>query len=280
MCKAVETLGLAYYFTGNEAYAQKAAQLATVWFLAPETRMNPNFEYAQAVPGKNPGRPAGVLDAHVLTNLADGLALIAASPAWPAASQAAMRSWLEAYHKWVTTHPNGVKEAAATNNHGTWCHAHIAHIELVLGKTDAARERVKRELAARIASQITPSGEQPDELRRTRSYHYSLYNLEPLFQLAQLGARAGWPEGWSYATKDGRSLRAALAYVAPYIDPAKTWPHKDIEPGGIERARAYNLVRVYLAHQADPGLKALWEKFTPLYAKQTDRSLLFLPVVK
>jgi len=279
-CTAVETLGLAYYFTANEAYAQKAAQLATTWFLAPETRMNPNFNHAQAVPGKNAGRSSGVLDAHPLANLTDGLALIAASPAWPAASQAAMRAWLEAYYKWMTTAPNALRETAAANNHGTWCNAQLAHIELALGKTDAARARVKRELTARIASQIKPDGEQPEELRRTRSYHYSLYNLEPLFLLAQLGDRVGWPESWSYATKDKRSLRAALAYVAPYVDPDKTWPHKDIEKGGIERARAHALLRVYLAHQADPELKSLYEKFASLYAKKTDRQLLFLPAIK
>ena len=53
---AVETLGLAYYFTGNEAYAAHAAQLVRVWFLDPGTRMNPNINYGQYVPGLNEGR--------------------------------------------------------------------------------------------------------------------------------------------------------------------------------------------------------------------------------
>ena len=56
MTGAVETLALAYYFTTNEAYADKAANLLRAWFLAPATRMNPNFEYAQAVPGPKHGK--------------------------------------------------------------------------------------------------------------------------------------------------------------------------------------------------------------------------------
>ena len=37
-----ETLGLAYYFTGEKKYAEKAAQLLRVWFINENTKMNPN----------------------------------------------------------------------------------------------------------------------------------------------------------------------------------------------------------------------------------------------
>ena len=56
MEKAVETLARAYRDTGNQQYSAKAVELLRVFFLNPETRMNPNLEFAQGIPGINTGR--------------------------------------------------------------------------------------------------------------------------------------------------------------------------------------------------------------------------------
>ena len=47
----VEASALGYYFTRDEKYAEQAARVLRTWFLDPATRMNPNFRFAQAVPG-------------------------------------------------------------------------------------------------------------------------------------------------------------------------------------------------------------------------------------
>lgn len=278
VCNTIELLGLAYYFTHQEAYAQKAAELARVWFLDPATRMNPNLTYAQGIPGRNDGRGAGVLEGRHILAATDGLALITASPAWPTSAQTAMRTWLEAYYKWLTTSKNGQDEMRAVNNHGSWYAVQAASLELALGKTTAARARIEKHLTTFIASQITPTGEQPHELARTNSLSYSLFNLEALFALANLGDRAGFPQGWAYTTKDGRSLHAALAYVAPYIDPTKTWPKIDLTPG--KTARLSPLLRAYLAHQPDATLRALYEQFSLTPEARTARWHLLLDPVK
>ena len=59
MSQDVQALSLAYYFTGDERYAAQAAAFVRSWFLTPETRMNPNLNHGQAVPGRVSGRAEG-----------------------------------------------------------------------------------------------------------------------------------------------------------------------------------------------------------------------------
>ena len=56
---AVAALAAAYKIAGEERYVVKAATLLRVFFLDPQTRMNPNLQFTQAVPGASPGRQAG-----------------------------------------------------------------------------------------------------------------------------------------------------------------------------------------------------------------------------
>ena len=62
LCGNIYLLGIAYYLSGNEQYAQKINQLMTVWFLDTATVMNPNLNFAQYIKGVNSGRGIGIID--------------------------------------------------------------------------------------------------------------------------------------------------------------------------------------------------------------------------
>ena len=257
-CESVRTLGLAWFFTADERYARKAVQLTRVWFLDSATRMNPNFQHAQGIPGVSPGRGTGLIEARHLMLLNDGLALLAGSRDWPAADAAALRTWLDEFYRWLTTSKNGTDESNATNNHGSWYDTQAAHLALVLGRTDDARKIITTAQAKRIAQQIEPDGSQPHELRRTRSLNYVLFNLEALTLLARLGNQVG-VDLWKFNTADGRSLRTALQVAAPYVDPAKPWPKEDIS--AENRARVLPLLIESLRHNDFAAYRELLRRF-------------------
>ena len=255
---SVQTLGLAYWFTGDERFARQAVRFVRTWFLDPATRMNPNLQHAQAIPGITDGRGIGIIESRGLVGLNEGLALLAGSPAWSARDQAEYHAWLVEFYQWLTTSANGRDEHAEKNNHGSWHDVQAAHLALVLGRPEDARTILAEGLTRRVALQVEPDGSQPLELARTKSLDYSLMNLEALFTCARLGSQVG-VDWWSFATPDGRSLHAALAYLAPYVDPAKPWPKHDLH--AADRSRLIPLLDQYLGQQADAGLQALAARF-------------------
>jgi hypothetical protein len=127
----------------------------------------------------------------------------------------------------MQTSKNGKEEAAAKNNHGTWYDAQLAAYALFVGKDDLARRTVEGAKAKRIDAQIKADGSLPLELARTNSLSYRLYDLTAFFNLARLGERVG-VDLWNYRPAEGGGIRAALDFVAPYVDSQKPWPHEQI----------------------------------------------------
>ena len=63
-------LTAAWLLTGDRRYGQKACAHLRAWFVSPETRMNPNLLYSQAVQGSSTGRSYGIIDTLHLVEVA------------------------------------------------------------------------------------------------------------------------------------------------------------------------------------------------------------------
>lgn len=230
MAKNVRPLALAYYFTGREVYAAQAAKFLRVWFIDPATRMNPNMNFTQAVPGENTGRGTGILEGRNIAAAADAAQLLAGSAAWTQQDQTAFKAWLETYFNWLITSKPGREEARARNNHGSFYDVQAMELALVLGKNDVARKIAEAAGSKRLEVQIEPDGRQPLELARTASLGYSQFNLEALFTLATMSEYVD-VDLWHYQAPNGRyALATALDFLLPYVaDPAKPWPYAQIK---------------------------------------------------
>ena len=269
MVSAVDTLALAYFFSGNEAYAAKAAELARAWFVEPATRMNPNLEFAQFIPGVNTGRGIGLIETRGLTRVVDAIGLLAGSKAWNESDQRNLERWFSQFLQWMLESKHGRDEAAAKNNHGTYYDLQISSFALFVGKKDLAVRTLEAARTKRIAIQIEPDGRQPLELVRTKGWSYSVGNLDGLTLLATLGERVG-VDLWNYRTADGRSIRRALDYLVPFAFDEKRWPDQQI--GEWQPQLLFPLIRRSAGRYLDRQYQALSKKVPQVDA--SDRSNL------
>jgi hypothetical protein len=227
MVDAVETLSLAYYFTGDEKYASRAALLIRHWFLDPATRMNPNLKYGQAIRGVNEGRSEGLIETRTFARVVDSIGLLAASQVWTSKDQRGSEEWFDKFLDWMLTSNLGREEASSENNHGTFYDVQAASYALFLKKQDIARKILQTAGERRVAVQVAPDGSQQLELNRTKAWSYSVGNLAGLMALARLGEHID-VDLWHYETKDGRSIRKAIDFLAPFGTGDRAWPHQQI----------------------------------------------------
>ncbi len=258
---AVRSLSLAYYFKDNEEYAGKATQLLRAWFLDPATRMNPNLEHAQFIPGVNTGRGIGLIETRGLPNVIDAVGLLAGSKSWTVADQKGLEAWFGQFLRWMQESRNGREENAAKNNHGTFYDVQAISFALFVRRIDVARQIAEAAKEKRIALEIEPDGRQPLELRRTKAWSYSNMNLDGMLQLARLAESVGI-DLWAYQTKDGRGIRRALDFLYPYATEDDRWTYQQI--GGFDAKVFFPLMRRAATHYPDQKFQAAETKIPKL----------------
>ena len=236
MSDAAQALAMHYYFTGDEKYAQRSAEIMRAWFITPETRMNPNCRYAQFIPGvEEEDRAAGVIELNRLRDVVDADGLLAGSKHWSAEDSKQVKSWFKQFLTYLIESEQGKKEQAAPNNHGTFWGVQAATYALYLDDKDLAKQIIQEHGPGRIGKQIEPDGRQPEELERTKAFDYSRFNILAHEDLAMLGERVGL-DIWNYQTEDGRSLRKAIDWMLPFMTGETKWQYKQITEAKMKEA--------------------------------------------
>lgn len=240
MFNNVFKLGLAFFFSEDRKYAEKAIELLKVWFLNPETKMNPNLDYAQGIPGRNNGRGIGIIEFLGINNITTTIELLELQYALDAQTGSALRKWLADYLLWLQTSENGISEKNWKNNHGTWYDVQEVGILLFLDRPKEAKAVLESVKQKRIAKQIEVDGKQPHELARTKTLSYSTMNLKGFTHLAYYGKRTG-VDLWNYNPPNAGGIQDAYGFLWPYALEEKRWKRQQLGKLESQVVRLQNL---------------------------------------
>ncbi len=217
LSQIVPALVAAYDLTRDQRYARHAAAHLRAWFVDERTRMNPSLLFSQAIKGRATGRGTGLIDTIHLVEVARA-AWVLEQLGYRDEALAGTREWFRQYLHWMTTHPYGNDERTSGNNHAAAWALQVAEFAHLVGD-ERQLDRMRRFFEdTLVAGQMAADGSFPRELGRTKPYGYSLFQLDVMAALA-------WVLGtWTYATPDGRGMRAALGFMYPFIKDKRTWP--------------------------------------------------------
>lgn len=219
LSRIVPALAAAYKITRRLDYASHAARHLRAWFIDSATAMNPNLQFAQAIHGRFTGRGIGIIDTLHLVEVARAAGQLDLT----AADLAGVKKWFAAYSNWMATSKNGIDERNAKNNHGTCWVAQVAAFSQLTGNRELTAYCIDRFKTVLIPNQEAADGSFPEELRRTKPYGYSLFNLDALAITAQTLSTPS-DNLWTWKLPDGRGMAKAMEYMYPYMLHKDTWP--------------------------------------------------------
>ncbi|HWZ14910.1 MAG TPA: alginate lyase family protein [Mucilaginibacter sp.] len=225
LSKIIGALASAYKITGDEKYVRQAVVHLKAWFINPETLMNPNLWYAQAVKGQFTGRNYGIIDTIHLMEVAQGIIAMEDASALDAKTLAGLKDWFAEYITWLTTSKQGIQEKLTKNNHSTCWAMQVASFAKLCNNQvllDSLRIRYKTVL---LPSQMATDGSLPLEMSRTKPYGYSIFNLDAMAMLCQI---LSMPKDdlWNFETPDGKSIKKGINFLYPFVEDKSKWTLK------------------------------------------------------
>ncbi|HEU4552358.1 MAG TPA: alginate lyase family protein [Chitinophaga sp.] len=260
-------LAAGYVVTKDKTYLRQALAHAHAWFVDTATLMHPNLQYAQAIKGRATGRGIGIIDTIHLLEVVQALRIMEKAGALPPEELKAIKAWFAAYLGWMTTHRYGQDEMKAANNHGTCWVMQVAAFAGFVHNRQWTNFCIHRYEEVLLPKQMAANGSFPLELKRTKPYGYSLFNLDAMTMVCQLLSSPG-NDLWNYTVADGRNIHKGMEYMYPYVKDKNSWPFaKDVmywdnwpvaQPFLVFGAVAYNNMdyyRLWLQLDHDPQVE-------------------------
>jgi len=214
----------AYLLTGDRKFAAASKKHLQVWFVNPETRMNPSLLYVQAIKGRVTGRGIGIIDAIHLIEVARSVEILEKNEAIDQQTLLHIKDWFSEFVDWLTTHPYGIDEMNTKNNHAACWVMQVGMFARLTGNSEVlelCRNRFKTIL---LPNQMAADGSFPLELERTKPYGYSLFNLDAFMTCSEI-LSTETDNLYEFSTPDGKNLKQGAEFLYPYVVDKSSWPY-------------------------------------------------------
>ncbi len=221
----VANLTSAYLLTKDKKYIDAALIHIRAWFIDNETKMNPNLLFAQAIKGITTGRGVGIIDTIHFIEVVQSLMQMEKYGLLSDNELAATKHWFSEYLTWMTTHPNGIDERDAQNNHATCWVMQAAIFAKYTGNSDILQFCSDRYKNVLLPQQMAADGSFPRELRRTKPYGYSLFNLDAMATVCRILSTEE-DNLWTYTTPDGKNMQKGIDYLLPFVTDKSSWTYQ------------------------------------------------------
>ena len=215
--KLVANQTSAYLITNNPLYANHAIKHIKAWLVDTVTFMTPSLLFAQAIKGKVTGRGIGIIDMIQMIEVAKSVEILEKHNLIKKEDSIQIHAWFKNYLHWVTTHPYGIEEREAKNNHGTCWIMQVSAFAHLVKDTTLLNYCKERFLKVIIPNQMDEHGAFPLELKRTKPYGYSIFNLDAVMTIAHI-----------YKFNEP-ILKKAIEFMYPFVKDKNSWPYsKDV----------------------------------------------------
>lgn len=222
----LRTCSKAFYLTGNVAYYDLFCRQLDRWFINEATRMQPDFEYCQFIPGRNNncGNPQGMIDAYNFNDVIESIRLVHSKKSTGRKRMKALKKWFRDFAEWMQTSNYGQRASQFNNNQSVAYDITLYDI-LIFTDNKSGRAQILNDFfEKRVKPQIDDEGKMPEELKRTRAYHYSIYNLTHLVDFCQLVQN----DGKTIPTSILSRTEKAFSFLSRYADHKDTFPYQEI----------------------------------------------------
>ena len=224
----LKALSIAYFISGDKTYYDTYIRQIRVWFIDKDTYMYPNVDYGQIVPGhyNNKGRSNAVIEVYGLNDVLDSYRLISSVKLIDRKTKKAFKKWLSQLLDWLIESPQGKESYNGNANTSVMYDVLVCNIAEFVGNKKVLSKMTNTFGSHRIETQIAETGEQPNELKRARSYSYSVYNLIHILDFCFIQEALGNHFYLKYSQRIDKSFKILMSYISNGME----WPYQQITP--------------------------------------------------